>query len=251
MNKKLTIILISLLALSFVISGCVTGQAKGGNTIRFQCNDGVDNDNDGLIDLNGLYDGKGKNKILVANPDPGCSSEEDNSECDSTQEVCDNIDNDCDGSIDEDLIRNAGQQGICAINTQTCIAGFWQENNEVAPTTEICDNLDNDCNGQIDNGVSCGPVCGDNICELNKTYYCPQDCPVLFSCDDTDNGFNPEIFGVTHGVLNGTGYNNTDYCIDNMTLVENYCSGDFSATTNFDCNLNFTYCNPVIGACVR
>ena len=76
---------------------------------------------------------------------------------------------------------------------------------------------------------------------------------VFFTCDDTDSGQDYGNFGVVYGLMNGIGYNITDYCLDNMTLVENYCSGDFVKTTYYDCmqDQNYDYCEYNMGRCAK
>ncbi len=58
--------------------------AKPGGKARKACNDGIDNDGDGYIDLN----------------DPGCANKRDNSELDPNVECDDGADNDGDSAID-------------------------------------------------------------------------------------------------------------------------------------------------------
>jgi streptogramin lyase len=90
--------------------------------------DGIDNDCDGLVDLNPR----------------GCSV------CETSDEVCDGVDNDCDGTIDEALRNPCGE----------CYADVVPE--ELGGLS-LCDGLDNDCDGLVDEGLlnACG-ACDDS-----------------------------------------------------------------------------------------
>src|SRR5690606_23336736 len=77
--------------------------------------DGLDNDCDGLTDL-----------------DPrGCSV------CDSGVEVCNGLDDDCDGAIDEGVVNRCGQ----------CLDAIAPE--ELGGDA-LCNGLDDDCDGLVD-----------------------------------------------------------------------------------------------------
>ncbi|MBI5881342.1 hypothetical protein HZB90_04385, partial [archaeon] len=87
------------------------------------CSDGIDNDQDRLVDL----------------ADPGCDSVQDNDETDPVvQPLCnDQLDNDGDGLID------MNDAGCSALDDN-------DESNIVAPLTECSDGIDNDGDGLID-----------------------------------------------------------------------------------------------------
>jgi hypothetical protein len=96
------------------------------STPKAQCQDGIDNDNDGLIDLK----------------DPGCGGDPNhNDESTKAAECQDKIDNDKDGAIDlEDF---------------SC-GGIPTHDDESTPKSQCQDGIDNDGNGLIDlNDPSC------------------------------------------------------------------------------------------------
>jgi len=104
--------------------------------------------------------------------------------------------------------------------------------------------------------------CLRGACSLNVTMFLQQDCvdgqyctsgQCLWNdtCSDTDGGIVMTLIGTVSGLLNGTNYSYTDYCLGNGTqyLVEYYCSGGHEYSYNFNCDLNgTTQC--VNGACI-
>ncbi|MFH1333116.1 MAG: hypothetical protein ABIH53_02700 [archaeon] len=112
----------------------------------YQCSDGIDNDNDGLVDMQ----------------DPGCSGPTDNSEYNMPLRQCiDGIDNDGDGLID--------------MNDPGCTS--WLDNNEYnepQPTYQCSDGLDNDNDGLVDmQDPGCTSTTDNNeYNEPQPTYQC-------------------------------------------------------------------------------
>jgi len=90
--------------------------------------DGIDNNCDGLVDIDAR----------------GCSV------CGTDVEVCDGVDNNCNGFIDEG-VRNA------------CGECYEDVVPERLGGPDLCDGIDNDCNGFIDEGLTnaCG-TCGES-----------------------------------------------------------------------------------------
>jgi len=116
-----------------------------------ECEDGVDNDGDSLVDFP---------------EDPGCDSKTDN---DETEDEC--TDNDSDGF--------SVQGGICG--SVDCD----DNNNDVHPgATEVCDGLDNNCNGLVDEGINCGPSV--TIHSPESIVYFTQDILVNITATDPD-----------------------------------------------------------------
>jgi hypothetical protein len=169
---------------------------------------------------------------------------------DPINETCDSKDNDCDGVTDEGCecingeVRQCGTDvGECMLGNQTCTTGSWGAClGEIGPSTEICDGKDNDCNGEVDEGVC--PYCGDASCNGAETCAtCPGDCgacPIPDFCNDTDGGWVLDVKGIVNGYLNNQPYSNTDYCTNNVTVVEYYCSGNRAYQSTVPC-LNLTY----------
>ena len=174
------------------------------------CNDGSDNDNDGLTDYPN---------------DAGCSSSNDNSELGTA--ACDNgVDESNDADALADFRLSGGDQG-CSSVTDT---------NE---RDGACDDLlDNDLDGTIDFtsvNFTADPECGSYA-------------DVEYECSDTDGGFTPLVQGTVSGSFGGTPFSQTDFCVDSTTLTEYYCNYNW-ASQNVNCALNTTT-QCVNGACV-
>lgn len=114
-----------------------------------ECNDNLDNDNDGLTDMD----------------DPGCAVPYDNYESDGTSECQDGIDNENDGLID-------AADPACIVN------GVYvkTKNNEAALTSQCQDGIDNDNDG----------LCDFNGCQINGNPV-PNDPGCLSRTDDRES----------------------------------------------------------------
>ena len=125
------------------------------------------------------------------------------------------------------------------------------------PKPECDDKIDNDGDGNIDykgGDTGCDSKsdndetdCGDGVCEGGETSgSCPADCGEPDSCNDTDGGNVITVFGTTSGYYNNTPYSNDDYCVDNGTINEYYCSGNYEQSQQQSCGTDFygsNYCN--------
>lgn len=205
MNKKAKIATITALVIAISIVALMVYAAPK------KCSNGVDDDNDGLVDYPN---------------DPGCSGSQDNTETNSAL-VCDNsIDETNDADTLADYRLSGGDAG-CTSPT---------DNNE---RDGLCDDLsDNDGDAKIDftnvNGTA-DPECG--------TF-----ADVEHECSDTDNG-EVTVQGTTSGSFGGTPFNSTDSCVDAVTLIEYYCSPYNLGSQNVSCVMNqTTSCSN--GACI-
>ena len=166
--------------------------------------DGLDNDCDGSVDENPIWDDLGVGctrgdgicraaGVQVCNPDdrggatvcsatPGASS----------TEVCDGLDNDCDGSTDENPIWSTlgnvctngdgvcERAGVLACNPDDTAGAPICNAVPGASGTEVCDGLDNDCDGSTDEGATwanlgVGCTSGQGQCIAAGVLVCDTD----------------------------------------------------------------------------
>ncbi|MBN2142509.1 hypothetical protein JW711_04215 [Candidatus Woesearchaeota archaeon] len=93
--------------------------------------------------------------------------------------------------------------------------------------------------------------CASGACDSDVTpefvEYCPYGCTagecngIPDSCFETDGGFNPVMQGNITGYLDESFYVETDFCLDNVTLREYYCVGDYAYSYDLPC-FNGTGC---------
>jgi hypothetical protein len=138
----------------------------------------------------------------------------------------------CVGAYNQECSVGIGGCLRYGTQTRTCLKGnvwsAWSVCSAVAgsPQPEVCDGVDNNCNGLIDE---------NGVCNSN-------------TCSDTDGGFVVSVPGTVNGLYNGQQYSNSDYCVNSVILIENYCSGTTPASMNFSCSGNFTQCSG--GSCI-
>ena len=106
-----------------------------------------------------------------------------------------------------------------------------------------------------------GGPCVNGICTTTTTSTLPPTTTTTLppttttttignSCSDSDGGWNGIVQGTTSGYYNGQPYSHTEYCIDNTTVMEYYCSFNLYENNDpFDCIGNLTG-NCSNGACV-
>jgi len=234
------------LSCSAAATSCICAGDPLGTGIESDCNDGVDNDCDGLTDCDDTQNCSGAtcgpNGLLCSTgPVSSC-------ECPggAVELNCgDNVDNDCDGQRDcNDADCNSkacGANGLtCASGSCLCPGGQINESN-------CGDNLDNDCDGARD--------CADPDCDVlvcNGCGFSNCICDTASSTCAQDPGLNRLTFSsdvnrviaafyadsveavLTAHVEDNTGPivgHNVDIVVAGGTLVESG-TGSFSGVTN-------------------
>lgn len=132
------------------------------------CSDSLDNDCDGLADLNDFNclictdsdnDGYGTNCALGND----CNDSNSTINPGASDADCNGVDNDCDTLIDEGYVAAATNCGVGACSSSgqlLCQSGTLVDTcTPGVPSNEICNNADDNCDGIIDNGITCGVKC--------------------------------------------------------------------------------------------
>jgi hypothetical protein len=71
----------------------------------------------------------------------------------------------------------------------------------------------------------------------------------VFSCTESDGGYEPYRQGIVNGTQGGSYMSYTDACITETVLKEYYCSGSFINSNQYDCSMYRAVC--IDGACVQ
>lgn len=158
------------------------------------CDNGVDDDIDGMVDENCACAQGTTQRCWVGSPalagvgacvygQQRCEGEGEFGRwtpCEGVGspglEVCNMVDDDCDGELDEGCLCQIPEHrtcypgppvtlnvGQCRGGNQTCVrtaggqAGWSMCVGAVLPQPEVCDGLDNDCDGRVDTGCDCRP----------------------------------------------------------------------------------------------
>jgi hypothetical protein len=223
------------------------------------CDDGQDNDDDGLVDCDDID--------CVS--DEACKSCSDDDDC-PTGAACDTSTNECVECVDSDGGSNIYKTGS--------VTGIFEGDFVYQTLTDYCVDSNTvfeyfcyeasgyfDTEGEIDCGE--GYSCVEGACELMPAVeICDddEDCPSDAACDletsecitcvDTDGGMVTEVFGTTYGVFgigSGEVIFREDSCVDGGVL-EGYCSSIEGNTFLFfsedpiDCSVGYSC---VEGAC--
>ena len=191
------------------------------------CEDGADNDGDGLVDFPqdpGCEQASDDDEFNLPECAPGsegpCGSgvgacRQGTRRCmngvwgacqgatDAIDEVCDGVDNDCDNRVDEELIETCTINGCAGaracVESSTVPTGLWRGCVPLAATQEMCNGADDDCNGIIDDAITL--VCVINGCAGTQACL-PGGSGQLSDCRPTNasaevcNGLDDNCSGV-------------------------------------------------------
>ncbi len=165
-----------------------------------KCNNGTDDDNDGLVDYPN---------------DPGCSGLQDNTET-SASLVCDNgLDQTNDADTLADYRLSGGDAGCSSVTDG------WEVDGQ-------CDDLvENDGQG------------GDGFIDYPSDPECNNFADLEYDCTDTDGGQVYTVQGTASGTFGGVPFSDTDFCADSVNLLEFYCLYK-SANVSVSCAGNLT-----------
>jgi hypothetical protein len=248
--------------------GCSSRTDNSELNANVQCDDGIDNDGDGAIDYH----------------DGGCSGPTDNDETNCGDGVCEggetNLNchpdcgypNSCSDTDGGNVITVYGttsgyfsnssysHNDYCVdtsnVNEYYC-SGVYEQSSQQSCGTDYYGS--SYCNGSSVYHNYYDYYCSSGACsstvnpELVETCISPEvcssgQCIIPNSCSDTDGGYVPQTQGTTSGYLSEVYYSHTDYCQDNATLKEYYCSSSLEYNNLYWCSGNYTSCSS--GKCI-
>ncbi|MBS3128615.1 hypothetical protein J4410_05700 [Candidatus Woesearchaeota archaeon] len=246
-NKKAKIVSIVVFLLVAIISASIVFST------HVQCDNGVDDDGDGLIDFPADPGCSGINELTETSPSLICDNGSDeasdrdtladfrvsggDSGCTSATDT-----NEVDGQCD-DFVENDGD----TLNDYPTDTGCtsYSDTSEFG-TVQCDDGTDNDGDTKTDFGIS---QTKDSKCSSSTDNdESPKD-----SCTDSDGGIVQGLQGGVTGDDESVLYIFTDYCLDSIILNEYYCGTKildyYPFKTPIDCSTNgTTTCSN--GACV-
>ncbi len=193
------------------------------------CSDGIDNDNDGLVDFP---------------DDVGCSSPSDNDEFNLS---------DCDAGAVEAC---GAALGVCTPGVRTCVNALWSGcDGGVRPAGETCNGRDDNCNGVTDEGIieacTINSCAGVRVCIADAGTFDGGQysaCLPLNSTAETCNGVDDNCNGVVdEGIVETCvvfGCPGTRSCIAGGAGTFSACSP--TTVTPETCNNVDDNCNGVV-----
>ena len=194
------------------VAGVEQDSCTAGSPTAEVCDDGLDNDCDGLTDDAdpdcGAVDSDGDGY----SPPEDCDDEDPDVHPGADDSNCDGIDNNCSGVADDEYVSTSTTCGVgeCgATGTLDCVGGVEVDSCTPGPQTgpdDDCDGLDDDCDGTADEHYVTTPTsCGVGECAAAGELTCvdgvEQDSctagpPAAEVCDD---GLDNDCDGLTDG----------------------------------------------------
>jgi hypothetical protein len=265
-NKRGLTFAAGLLLVGLMVMGTMA-MATAGKPAPKECNDGIDNDGDGDIDL----------------ADAGCDNKRDNDETNCGDGVCEG------GETSGTCPADCGTPDSCSdtdgsnIWTLGTTSGYY--NQTPYSDDDYCSDgsnvVENICVGDYTDTTlqNCGtdgyggPYCvGDSVYRDYIDHFCGsgacgnsseaewvENCTIGCtagvcdtppdSCNETDGGFDPYVQGTTSGHSSGDPYTFVDYCVDSDVLNEYYCDWTDPISDNRSCSNFFNATGCASGAC--
>ncbi len=205
-----------------------------------ECDDGVDNNLDGLVDC--ADEGCATADVCIDDDHDGWSDgggdcdDNDSNTFPGADEVCDDKDNDCDGSVDEGFDTDEDGFTTCQGDCDDTDSGIFPG------AEETCDGRDNDCDRETDEGFDgdgdgvtvCGGDCDDSDPDVHPGVV--EACDGLDNdCDDlVDESFDQDGDGVVSCAGDCDDQDPATYpgAVEQCDGADNDCDGAADETTN-------------------